>query len=397
MKKKSNSFPTIYVHGLGGWGQQDGLYKLIPQNGLIFDLSKALNKAGYETYTPSLSPFAGAWDRCCELWAQLMGGTVDYGKVHSEKYGHKRYGRTYPGILKDWGTKGDHEKINLIGHSFGGPVVKMFSDLILNGSAEEIAGTPADELSPLFQKNKPQKLHTVTTLSGVNNGTLFASAFGQKGMTVITYALTGVAALIGDTFVQKIYDFGLDEWGLTEDPRTCHMFHFRNPLKFLPNMKAYNANLFDSVAKEMQIEVAQDIVNPSQTEGENVYYFARRADRSFGGKFLFLPTLRCCIPCNLTELITGNIIWPHLRENYGVTDAWKPNDGMVNVIGQSAPLTSKFEDYEAGMEVKPGQWYNFPVENKDHFSWAGLLENPWKYFKYNKAMIEFLNGLKSVD
>ena len=66
---------------------------------------------------------------------------------------------------------------------------------------------------------------------------------------------------------------------------------------------------------------------------------------------------------------------------------------MVNVIGQSAPLTSKYADYVEGMKVEPGMWYNFPVEDKDHFSWAGFFENPVKYYKYNRDMIEFLNNL----
>lgn len=54
----------------------------------------------------------------------IKGGTVDYGKAHAEKYGMKRYGKTYPKpMLPQWGTldeNGDLVKVNLIGHSFGG-------------------------------------------------------------------------------------------------------------------------------------------------------------------------------------------------------------------------------------------------------------------------------------
>ena len=49
---------------------------------------------GIHTVAPSMGPFTSAWDRACEVYAQLVGGTVDYGKAHSEKYGHERYGRT---------------------------------------------------------------------------------------------------------------------------------------------------------------------------------------------------------------------------------------------------------------------------------------------------------------
>jgi len=388
-----HNYPTVYVHGLGGWGKEAGLYKLVPQNGIIFDLIKVLNKNGYEAYCPELSAFGGAWDRACELWAYIMGGTVDYGKVHSEKYGHKRYGRTFPGVVKDWGTPGDHEKINIIGHSFGGPAVKMFSHIVNNGAQEEIDGTPADELSPFFALSKPQKVHSATTLSGVNNGTHLASAFGAKGMTVITYVLLCFAGMIGDTVVMKVFDFGLNMWGVTtDDTKTCAWFNFRNPLKFIPQAKKYNSHHFDSVAYEMQINVAQNEINPNQKESPDQYYFARRANRSFNFHGIQLPTLRGAFPLGVIELITGNIIWPQYKPNFA-TKEWRENDAMVNVIGQSAPLTSKYEDYVEGMDVKPGQWYNFPVENKDHYSWAGLLENPIKYYKYNRDMIEFINNL----
>ncbi len=398
-KKTKHNYPTVFIHGLGGFGQSDGLYRVVPQWGLLkpFDLDAYLNKKGYESYFPSLGPFSGAWDRCCELWAQLMGGTVDYGKVHAEKYGHNRYGRTYEkGLIENWGKKGNHEKINLIGHSFGGPVVKMFTDLILNGCEEEISGTPEGELSDLFKRKKAQRVHSVTTLSGVNNGTLLASAFGKRGMTVITYALTGLSAAIGATPIMKVFDFHLDQWGLTVPPSELHPgnYKLRNPLEFVDKMSVYNSHQFDSVAYEMQIEVCQDLINPSQKEGKDVYYFARRGDVSFNAHPLYLPTLKCDPLSAVTELITGNIIWPHLRRRkYKVRKDWKPNDGMVNVIGQSAPLTSEYTDFKSPKKVKPGIWYNMPVEEKSHLAWAGLLQNPYKYHRYFIDVIDMVNNL----
>lgn len=59
-------------------------------------LRDILNDAGYEVYTPSIGPVASNWDRACELYAYLVGGTVDYGAYHSATNGHARYGRTFP-------------------------------------------------------------------------------------------------------------------------------------------------------------------------------------------------------------------------------------------------------------------------------------------------------------
>ena len=84
-----------------------------------------------------------------------LGGTVDYGKVHSEKYGHKRYGHTYDKpLVPDWGkldAEGKIKKINLIGHSFGSPTTRTLVELLTNGSEEERKATKEGSLSPLFE------------------------------------------------------------------------------------------------------------------------------------------------------------------------------------------------------------------------------------------------------
>jgi len=172
----ANKYPTVLIHGFFGFGESDMIDKFMHYWGFRPDrnVAKHLVKTGHEVFYPSLGPFNSSWDRSCILYAYLFGGRVDYGKVHSEKYGHARYGRTYPGVLKDWGKPGNHAKINIVGHSFGGPTVITFANLLTRGNAEEVAGTPADELSPLFKGGQGDLLHTVTTLTGVNNGTTLA-------------------------------------------------------------------------------------------------------------------------------------------------------------------------------------------------------------------------------
>ena len=147
-----NNYPVVICHGLMGWGEQDLIDKTFPHFGLTKekDLCKHLRERGIEVYRPSLGPVNSGWDRACVLWAYLFGGRVDYGKVHSEKYGHARFGKEYPGVLKDLGQTEAHKKINLLGHSFGGPTVKEIVALFVYGSEEERNGTSPEDLSPLF-------------------------------------------------------------------------------------------------------------------------------------------------------------------------------------------------------------------------------------------------------
>lgn len=110
---KKSTCAAVFVHGFMGFGEQDGIYKYVPYWGWLgknTDAMTHLREKGYEVYAPSVGPVNSAWDRAVDTYYQIVGGTVDYGKVHSEKYGHKRFGRTYPGLIPDLGQPGAHEK-----------------------------------------------------------------------------------------------------------------------------------------------------------------------------------------------------------------------------------------------------------------------------------------------
>lgn len=104
-------------------------------------LMKYLNNKGYESYAAQVGPLSGAWDRACELYAQLTGTTVDYGIAHSAEKGHERFGITYNEPLFE-GSSAD-KKINLIAHSFGGATIRMFLEILANGAPGEVAAARA--------------------------------------------------------------------------------------------------------------------------------------------------------------------------------------------------------------------------------------------------------------
>ena len=70
----------IFVHGLSGWGSYDKRYRQMPYWGMRGgDLMTWLRARGFDCYAASVSPTGSAWDRACELYAQLAGARVDYG------------------------------------------------------------------------------------------------------------------------------------------------------------------------------------------------------------------------------------------------------------------------------------------------------------------------------
>ena len=133
-------YPIVLISGLYGYGEEDELKHkdLTPYWGYKGNnLVEHLKSEGHEVYYPSLGPYNSAWDRACILWAYLFGGRVDYGEAHARRKGHKRFGDTYPGVLKDLGKTKAHAKIDLFGHSFGGATVKEISSLFTQGDEQE--------------------------------------------------------------------------------------------------------------------------------------------------------------------------------------------------------------------------------------------------------------------
>ena len=130
-----NKYPYIFVHGMMGWGEENKLYKM-PYWGMVCgNQMKQLRAEGIEAYAPQVSPVGSAWDRACELYAQLTGTRVDYGVAHSKEKGHDRFGMTFAKpLVPGWGSE---KKIHLLGHSFGGATMRVLVELLTNGCEAE--------------------------------------------------------------------------------------------------------------------------------------------------------------------------------------------------------------------------------------------------------------------
>ena len=146
----NTNYSYVFVHGLMGWGKYDPQYKIMPYWGMFGgELLGKLNDKGYDCYAASVAPSDSAWDRACELYAQLTGTVVDYGKAHSERCGHERFGKDFTdnALIEKWDAE---NKINLLGHSFGGATIRVFASLMAQGNEAEIEATDENDISPFF-------------------------------------------------------------------------------------------------------------------------------------------------------------------------------------------------------------------------------------------------------
>ena len=167
----TTDYAYVFVHGLIGWGEDTFMENIISYFGTFSgSLMRYLRSCGLNCHTATLSVNNSAWDRACELYAQLTGTRTDYGEAHSARCHHPRYGRNYTGraLLDEFDAE---HKINLIGHSFGGATALVFLELMANGDAAECEASQDSTVSPLFEGGKADWIYSLTTLASPTNGT----------------------------------------------------------------------------------------------------------------------------------------------------------------------------------------------------------------------------------
>lgn len=392
-----NNYPYVVFHGFAGFGDNEKISKYCPYFGFYNQsIPKLFEKYGAEMHTPSMSGFTSMWDRACEAWAQIVGGRVDYGKVHSEKMGHARYGRTYEAMVPDWGQLDDEgkiKKINVIGHSFGGPTVRFFVDMVVRGCQEEIDGTPAEELSEFFKGGHENWIHSCTTLAAANDGISFLYAI-EKPAPYIAQALVAFLAGLGSIPFGDWYDPQMESWGLgcAPEERKWSKFHldFENAKRYYYSEDCCLNDLYIHKFRERSAD---------WKAFDNIYYFAYSAcctEQNAEGNWV---PLKKCIPfMKPTAKIVGKYKGNPADENHAEVDAsWQMNDGLVNTRTEQAPRRENWQPWAGDHDLKPGVWYDMPTESKDHMCYCGTLEKKTDYSIFFYDILNRINNLPTVD
>ncbi|MGP1361207.1 MAG: lipase-like domain-containing protein [Candidatus Fimenecus sp.] len=359
LKNFKTNYTCVYVHGIGGWGEYDLQNNAVAYWGTLGgNLMEYLNARGFNCVAASVSPVASCWDRACELYAQLTGTRTDYGKHHSEKYKHARYGPDYTGrpLIEKFSEK---DKINLLGHSFGGATILQFLDLMADGSAEEIAATPKSEISSFFTGGKADWVYSITTLASPLNGStayyLKDEISQDKNATLEEWL---VAKVVGN-LTEPLKD--------GRDPRDCAGY-------------------------DMEVDRARELCRSWETQ-KNVYYFS--------------------LPCNVTKLDENNeryfenkdveflfrgsanriMKWTGKTPSGFVLDeSWQANDGLVNTVSAIAPYNAPRKAYNPN-NISSGIWNVLPTYHGDHLAITGGLLNTNNVRLFYAEHLSMINSL----
>ncbi|QNK64471.1 lipase [Pedobacter sp. PAMC26386] len=359
---RSTKTPIIFVHGFLGFGPNEA-FSAFHYWGGFTDIIKDLNNQGYLSYAASVGPISSNWDRAVELYYYIKGGTLDYGKLHSSKFGHKQHvTRTYKGIYPEWD---ENHPINLVGHSMGGTTIRKLITLLEKGDSQE----QGDILSSsLFSGNKKGWIKTAVTISTPHNGTSLTNILGVGNSSFVLDALNSVASLSGGFGSNSLYDFDLDQWGLERNPKTTNFFTYYDNVK---RSKLWTTN--DSAPYDLSPAFSQER-NQVDLDSKDIYYFS--------------VTTRATSPGILTGheypgLSTFPVLYPFALSMGSYTSnepgkpaidrKWWPNDGIVNVYGENGPSNGVIREYDTNSMLQKGVWNHLGVYNGyDHTAIVGI-------------------------
>lgn len=390
----TNKYPIVLVHGLGGWGP--GEFLGIPYWGTLQgDFPAKLRGEGYEVYTVGVGKVSSNWDRACELYARIKGGTVDYGANHARIHGHARFGRTFKGVFPQWGTvvNGQLQKAHLIGHSMGGTTIRMLTQMLNKGVQDAL--TPEDPAShPLFAGGKDW-VHSVSTVSTPNRGSTLADMLADRIDLIETTVavLSGVAGLLGDT-TAAIYDPMLDQWGVgPKQPGEKLDVYLKRVLSSKLFAPGYLDNAgFSLATKGTKAENSWVKTLP------NVYYYAFVSDATFSTRDLLFRRIALPNAFVINPLVSplATLMGSRLTSKLGFSDEWLPNDGFVNVASQDSDGVSKMINFSGRSER--GAWVRFRTLRMDHLGMMGA--NPlipvYSLYKAHAALLLDLPGHEAL-
>lgn len=383
--EKKTDYAYIFVAGFWGWGEYDEGNETLPYWGLMTgDMMESLNNNGFTARAASVDPVGSAWDRACELYAQLTGSVVDYGEAHSEKYGHDRYGEDYTGraLVENWNSE---DKINIIDHSFGGPTCALLASVLEYGSKAEIEKTRDGSLSPYFEGGKGDYIYSITSFAGAFRGTTLV--MNSQAVNDLFVSLeSDVKSLPLITSCQKKLAGGV-------------LKGVSGVLQFAASGKVAAP---DTALYDMHPDNSRKLFEDIETV-DSIYYFtvphcATKVSKTgtYQEGDLAVADYAFCPLSNIlgrTHTVTeGGIV---------LDEKWQPNDGLVNTVSAYAPEKESYNEIgcrpgvslaESGFEK--GVYNVFETYNGSHMALMGNILRPNKdALPYITELMQMINAL----
>ena len=353
-----NKYPIILVHGFMGWGREEmGSYRYW---GGKNDIEQQLKDRGYQVYTTNVGPLSSNWDRAIELYYQIKGGEVDYGKGHSQLFGtiQKPKGKVYKGLYSKWDK---NHPVHLVGHSLGGQTIRMLDYLLKTSILDSLN---INEKSDLLGNIHIGWIKSITSISSPHNGTTLSDIV-TNGIPFLQDFIA-LGSVVGSTF----YNFDLEQWGFKRKKGESLRSYFTRMQKH-PAWGTKNI-----VSWDVSVQGAREL-NTLCIANPDIYYFSFITSNT-----VYDSTSGRHIPDkSMSYIIRANARLMGMKKAYyndgSETDSsWFENDGIVNKISMYGPTTGlngpdPISDYRKGELLISGQWYVMGEFQSDHRKFIG--------------------------
>ena len=346
----ANNYPVILVHGFLGFGPEEFQHSGFNYWGGYGDIASQMQiyRGPRAVFAAAVGPISSNWDRAADLYAQIKGGCVDYGKAHVRDHGLPGQVQKPPGkcwaadprnnpqdyplaLYPAWDQ--DHP-IHMIGHSQGGTTIRALVELLEHGS-------PQDEGDgELFKGGKVGWIRSVTTISAPHNGTTLTDA--------VFNILPGIRLPLRDVLGHRVAGWELAPDGAREFnlwARTSPHIYYFSVGTVATEGGAWCCNATDRIVAPVQTTLFQ------YARADMIPYF-----KSFAGEWI--------VP-SVAQRGMGSYTLD-LPNRVRIDSDWFSNDGVVNTISMRSPNGHPARDYD-GTPVR-GAW-NFLGNYKgyDHF------------------------------
>ena len=380
-----NQYPIVLIHGFMGWGPDEmGGYNYW---GGKEDYAQMLRGEGHTVFTVSIGPVSSNWERAVEVYTQLKGGQVDYGKAHAKKYNiiQQPKGKTYEGLYPEWD---ENHPVHLVGHSMGGQTARMLLYLLTHEIHE-------DEKSGLSEKSNLlggvhlNWIRSITSAVSPHDGTTLADVV-TKTIPFVQY-FVGLAGVVE----MRFYDFDLEQWGFSRGENETWT-------GYLKRMRTHDAWTTKNMCSwDLSLDGAKELNGFLQADPD-VYYFS--ISSSTTEKSIDSPNH---IPIEGTSILTrtrskmlGSRVG-YWSDGTATDSTWFENDGIVNTRSMFGPTTGAngadpIADYDENDLLIPGQWYSIGPFQMDHWNIIGHLGNDRTNSLSKHIFISHLNRLKTL-
>lgn len=386
--QNKTDYPFIYVHGMCGWGdgspqeEKSPYWGTQPENNVM----DYLRSQGYTVYNPPVGGYSSAWDRACELYAQLTGTVVDYGAAHSKECGHSRYGRDYSGkasMGKPWDLE---SPLNFVGHSFGGETIRLLASLLAYGDRNEI-NADKDNCSELFKGGHEKGIRSITTISSPHNGSTVSNYVSDSFVPSFLMILILQARCVSG---KSVNDLMLDQWGITKDPASGEKASL-NPLACL---KIALSN--DHCGYDLTVQGAEKLNKKIKTV-KSAYYFSYTACITEDAKFGYTKLNKnydVFLPFKISSPMISASVNMFIGGKY-IDKDWGANDGIVPLKSALYPFNEDHITYDESREIIPGVWYVMPtIYGADHYDFCNAADE--KAFGSLQGFFDFYTDLSEL-